>query len=54
MTTLNNKPIDIDIASITGLETYKGLYYFYPNLYSYIPHASLLCISCCLSLFPHP
>lgn len=36
MTTLNNKPVDIDIASITGLETYKGLYYFYPNLYSYI------------------
>ncbi len=36
MTTLNNKPVDIDIASITGLETYKGLYYFYPDLYSYI------------------
>jgi hypothetical protein len=36
MTTLNNKPVDIDIASITGLETYKGLYYFYPNIYSYI------------------
>ena len=31
MKTLNNKPVDIDIASITGLETYKGLYYFYPD-----------------------
>jgi len=36
MSTINNKSIDIDIASITGLETYKGLYYFYPDLFSYI------------------
>lgn len=31
-----NKTIDIDISQITGLETYKGLYYFYPDLYTYI------------------
>lgn len=36
MSTINNKSIDVDIASITGLETYKGLYYFYPELFSYI------------------
>jgi hypothetical protein len=36
MSTLQNNPIDVDISQITGLETYKGLYYFYPNLYSYI------------------
>lgn len=36
MSTINNKSIDVDIASITGLETYKGLYYFYPDLFSYI------------------
>jgi hypothetical protein len=31
-----NNTVDIDISKITGLETYKGLYYFYPKLYSYI------------------
>jgi len=36
MSTIQNKTIDIDISQVTGLETYKGLYYFYPNLYSYI------------------
>jgi len=36
MSTIQNKSIDIDISQITGLETYKGLYYFYPELYSYI------------------
>jgi hypothetical protein len=36
MSTINNKSIDVDVASITGLETYKGLYYFYPDLFSYI------------------
>jgi hypothetical protein len=36
MSTINNKSIDVDVASITGLETYKGLYYFYPKLFSYI------------------
>lgn len=36
MSTIQNKTIDIDISQVTGLETYKGLYYFYPKLYSYI------------------
>lgn len=27
---------DKKISQITGLETYKGLYYYYPNLYTYI------------------
>jgi hypothetical protein len=36
MSTLRSEQIDIDIAQIVGLETYKGLYYFYPNLYTYI------------------
>jgi hypothetical protein len=31
-----NKTIDIAISQVTGLETYKALYYFYPNLYYYI------------------
>ena len=31
-----NNTIDIDISKVTGLETYKGVYYFYTNLYSYI------------------
>jgi hypothetical protein len=31
-----NNTIDIDISKVVGLETYKGLYYYYPNLYSYI------------------
>jgi hypothetical protein len=36
MTSLQNNPIDKRISELTGLETYKGLYYYYPNLYSYI------------------
>jgi len=31
-----NNTIDIDISKVVGLETYKGLYYYYPELYSYI------------------
>jgi hypothetical protein len=31
-----NNTIDIDISKVVGLETYKGLYYYYPHLYSYI------------------
>jgi hypothetical protein len=31
-----NNTIDIDISKVVGLETYKGLYYYYPDLYSYI------------------
>ncbi len=31
-----NDKLDVDISQVTGLETYKGLYYFYPNLYTYI------------------
>jgi hypothetical protein len=27
---------DIEISKLTGLETYKGLYYYWPELYSYI------------------
>ena len=36
MTSLQNNPTDKRISELTGLETYKGLYYYYPNLYSYI------------------
>lgn len=28
--------IDIKISKLTGLETYKALYYYWPELYSYI------------------
>ena len=28
--------IDIEISKLTGLETYKALYYYWPDLYSYI------------------
>lgn len=28
--------IDIEISKLVGLETYKALYYYYPDLYSYI------------------
>jgi len=31
-----NKNFDISISQVTGLETYKALYYFYPKLYYYI------------------
>ena len=31
-----NDKLDVDISQVTGLETYKGLYYFYPNLMVYI------------------
>jgi hypothetical protein len=31
-----NKTIDISISQVTGLETYKALYYFYTKLYNYI------------------
>ena len=31
-----NDKLDIDVSQVIGLETYKGLYYFYPNLYTYI------------------
>jgi hypothetical protein len=29
---------DIEISYLVGLETYKGLYFYYPNLYSYISY----------------
>jgi hypothetical protein len=31
-----NKPIDIQISQLVGLETYKALYTLWPQLYSYI------------------
>jgi len=32
----SHNELDIEISKVTGLETYKALYYYWPDLYTYI------------------
>jgi len=34
----SSNPTDIEISQLVGMETYKALYFYYPNLYSYISY----------------